>query len=63
MPLSLFGFWFPERTKHGGVVYAEKKLNKRSFVLIITILFFFFFFCRLLVLLLKKEQVEKPEKG
>jgi hypothetical protein len=40
--------WFPERTSHGGVVYAEKKLNKRSFVLIIA----FLFFCRLLILLL-----------
>jgi len=59
MPLSLFGFWFPERTKHGGVVYAEKKLNKRSFVLIIA----FLFLCRLLILLLLKGGSGKIVEG
>ena len=47
--------WFPKRTSHGGVVYAEKKLNKRSFVLIIA----FLFFCHLFVLLLIKGRSGK----
>jgi hypothetical protein len=56
MPLSMFGpFW----DQAWWVVYAEKKLNKRSFVLIIA----FFLFCRLIVLLLLKRKEGKPRNG